>query len=139
MRLRLLSGHGALLGDELDRRMRDMEEIDTASLGAARAQADLGLDELHADLLDRQAHLQNCEDLAFLQRQKLAVLARSLAAASTDSSPRMGREGSPLDSFSPPEAERGTPLEQRSRIESDLLQRIEDLQKPGGRDENGPT
>jgi len=140
LRLRLLSGHRGLLGDEIDRRTRSLGEVDTANLDAARAQANLGLNELHADLLDRQAHLQNFEDLAFLQRQKLAVLTRSLfaAEAATDHSPGLGQEAAPVNSPTPPDAERGTTFEHRGRIESDLLQKIEDLQKPQDPDVDDP-
>jgi len=139
LRLRLISGHSSLLGDEIDRRAASLEELDTAGLDAAREKAEAGLNDLHADLLDRQAHLQNYEDLAFLQGQKLAVLARALAeaqSAASESSGAGAHSGAASPS-SPMPTGSETPHEHRDRIESDLLQRIDDLRGTSDGDGTG--
>ena len=139
LRLRLLSGHSSLLGDEVERRTGSLGELDAARLDDARATAEAGLNDLHADLLDRQAHLQNYEDLAFLQGQKLTVLERSLSEARSDTGETAGSvsQADAAALAATPETGRETPLEHRDRLESDLLQRIEDLRGPGEGDPAG--
>ncbi|MEC8993330.1 MAG: hypothetical protein VX656_18960, partial [Candidatus Latescibacterota bacterium] len=81
--LRVLAGQRRLLGQEVDERFEELAEIDEEDL-RSRLDVAIGLvDGLHVGLLERQAHLQNLEDLAHLQRHKIAVLGHHLDEAAS--------------------------------------------------------
>jgi uncharacterized transporter YbjL len=74
--LRLLAGRRRLLGEEVETRVERLAELDPEELATNRGLADASLDGIHMALLEREAHLQNLQDLAHLQQHKLAVLRR---------------------------------------------------------------
>ncbi|MEE3338523.1 MAG: hypothetical protein VX255_19220 [Candidatus Latescibacterota bacterium] len=112
--LRVLAGQRRLLGEEVDERFEELAEIDEEDL-RSRLDVAIGLvDGLHVGLLERQAHLQNIEDLAHLQRHKIAVLGhhRDEAASQAPEQP-------------PPIEDEPEQLPQtREDLEDDLLGRI---------------
>ena len=73
IQLRLLAGRSRLLAEELTDRSGELE-TGFDKIESACAAARNSLDQLQVAILDRQAQLQNYEDLASLQRHKLAVL-----------------------------------------------------------------
>lgn len=120
VQLRLLAGRRRLLGDEIARHLEGLAA--GGSPDAARVEADGLLDHLHTGLLDRQAHLQNLEDLARLQQLKLAVLAQrreACAAGHLDFAPTPEAEPTPA---SPRD---GSLVEQRERLQDKLLEQIQ--------------
>jgi hypothetical protein len=76
LQLRLLAGRRRLLGEEIETRSLRLAELDPEELATHRSLADASLDGIHVALLEREAHLQNLQDLAHLQQHKLAVLRR---------------------------------------------------------------
>ena len=76
LQLRLLAGRRRLLGEEIETRGLRLAELDPEELATHRSLADASLDGIHVALLEREAHLQNLQDLAHLQQHKLAVLRR---------------------------------------------------------------
>ncbi len=90
--LRVLAGQRRLLGEEIDERLDELSQMDEVQL-RDRIQASFGVvDEIHVGALERQAHLQNLEDLAHLQRHKIAVLAHHLETAAQESAAGDGKD-----------------------------------------------
>jgi len=112
--LRVLAGQRRLLGEEVDERFEELAEIDEEDL-RSRLDGAIGLvDGLHVGLLERQAHLQNLEDLAHLQRHKIAVLGHHLDEAASQAPEQP-----------PPIEDEPEQLPQtREDLEDDLLGRI---------------
>ncbi|MSR83727.1 MAG: hypothetical protein EXS58_12525 [Candidatus Latescibacteria bacterium] len=77
LRLRLVAGQSHLLSAQLAQRQADLEQLEMEPLDELRGEAVAALDALHVQLIERQAHLQNCEDLVHLQRQKMSWLAQA--------------------------------------------------------------
>ncbi len=77
IQLRLLAGRSRLLAEELSNRSGELE-TGFGELDSACAVARDSLDLLQVSILDRQAQLQNYEDLASLQRHKLSVVEYAL-------------------------------------------------------------
>lgn len=76
LQLRLLAGQRRLLGDEIARRCEDLASLNGDGLDTCQREGEAQLGIVHTRLLDRQAHLQNLEDLARMQRHKIAILQR---------------------------------------------------------------
>jgi hypothetical protein len=120
LRLRLVSGQSHLLSAQLAQRLADLEQLEQEPFAELHAEAAGALDELHALLIERQAHLQNCEDLVHLQRQKVSWLAQ---APRTAPAPAKSRQAKAAQAPPPPPAQR------RDHLEDQLLRQIEDLNK----------
>ena len=67
--LRLAAGQSKLLGDQISERLSLLDQYEPT----LRSEAEHALDLLQVELIDRQAHLLNFEDLAMLQRYKLEI------------------------------------------------------------------
>ena len=125
IKVRLLGGRSHLLGEEIEARSQELERFETEEFASACLAAEAALDELNVSLLDRQAQLQNYEDLASLQRHKIAVLKWSMSHPLEDAVL----------------AERETAVaEQRERaprgdIEQSLLAKIEEAQRRRANDD----
>ena len=112
--LRVLAGQRRLLGEEVDERFEELAEIDEEDL---RSHLDVAIglvDGLHVGLLERQAHLQNLEDLAHLQRHKITVLGNHLREAASQAP----------EQTNPIEDEPEQLPQTREDLEDDLLGRI---------------
>lgn len=117
LRLRLVSGQSHLLSAQLAQRRADLERLEQEPFAERHSGAVAALDELHVLLVERQAHLQNCEDLVHLQQQKMSWLAKA---------PKLP----PHPSRPAPEATPPAPAAQRrDHLEDQLLRQIEDLNK----------
>lgn len=122
--LRLLVGRSRLLGEEIDRRAGELAtqfgdgEIESVCVAARNS-----LDQLQVSILDRQAQLQNYEDLAFQQRHKLAILDYAQRHP-----PEPGEDHPALTD----ETEAQLP---RDRIEQSLLDNIDDARERGEEEE----
>lgn len=132
LRLRLIRGRRSLLDREIEASDEHLAELEGGDIATVRAAAEDALNSLHASLLDRQAHLQNCEDLASLQVRKIAALQHhlgsdDLAGAATPQGAE-GTHAEPVDSDSPGE--------HRERVQADLLRKIQKAQgaPPGSGD-----
>ena len=113
--LRVLAGQRQLLGEEIDERMADLSQVDETDL-RQRIQASFGfVDGLHVGALERQAHLQNLEDLAHLQRHKITILSRHLDSAAHESVPQAEQDAYDEEPDLP---------QTRGGIEDDMLDRI---------------
>lgn len=112
--LRVLAGRRRLLGEEVDQRLQELAQFDDDELVQQTLAATGIVDHVHVGLLEQQARLQNLEDLAHLQRHKIAVLAHHLAEAPAFLAP----EEEPAD-----ETAQETPAS-RETLEDDLLGRI---------------
>ncbi|MFH1571464.1 MAG: hypothetical protein ABIL09_25965 [Gemmatimonadota bacterium] len=122
LRLRLVTGRRVLLEQEAAQVMAELSQLEGQE-PSPRAMADDALNRLHAALLERQAHLENCEDLAHLQRQKMAVLARRL-----DDVAEGADDAGEVETPSP--QERGESQGQRrERMQEDLLRKIGEIQR----------
>jgi hypothetical protein len=117
LRLRLVAGQSHLLSAQLAQRLADLERLEGE--GELRAEAAASLDELHALLVERQAHLQNCEDLVHLQRQKISWLAQA-PVPPPPASPARARQA-PKPAAPPPR--------RRDDLEDQLLRQIDELNK----------
>jgi hypothetical protein len=88
IQLRLHRGRSRLLGEEIEQRAAELIRYDDEMLAPARFDADRALDELHVAMMDRHAHVLNSQDLAHLQRHKIAIqehaLSQLLAREMTD-------------------------------------------------------
>jgi hypothetical protein len=124
LQLRLLAGRRRLLGEEVDSRSERLSRLKPEELAADRRAADSVLDGIHMALLDREAHLQNLQDLAHLQQHQLAILRHRHQELSTQipqqpAPPQVGSDGSIID--------------QREQLEDrflETLQQREDTPKP---------
>ncbi|MBT4610445.1 MAG: hypothetical protein HOM68_28385 [Gemmatimonadetes bacterium] len=115
--LRVLAGQRRLLGEEIEERMEDLSQVDDTDL-RQRIQASFGfVDDLHVGALERQAHLQNLEDLAHLQRHKITILSHHLDSAAHDAVPQV--EHNTYEEEELPQTREG--------LEDDLLGRISQL------------
>lgn len=124
LQLRLVAGRSHLLSEELRQSLASLERFGQEDPRAVMEQAPAALDQLHLALVERQAHLQNCDELARLQQRRLALL-----STSREEEARAPRAPAVVEP-SPP-APRPTPAAPRDRrqIENQLLSRIEELQK----------
>ena len=128
LQLRLLAGQERLLGEEIERHMAMLDNGDHERLEAQCQRAGESLDQLNMDLIERQAHLLNFEDLVHLQQCKLQIL--TARDAEREISPSLPPETPAASSQSP------DPYQDRSQLEGQLLSRISQLQKgqkPGNR------
>ena len=121
LQLRLLAGQERLLGEEIERRMAILDDLDQEGLQTQRQRAEESLDQLHMDLIERQAHLLNFEDLVHLRQCKLQLLATRGADLEAPPSP-------------PPEAPSSPPEspgqhQDRNQLEDQLRSRISQLKK----------
>lgn len=123
LRLRLVAGQSHLLSAQLAQRLEDLKGLELEPIEDLQTEATASLDELHVLLVERQAHLQNCEDLVHLQRQKISWLAEApkLPPPARPARPAPARETNPA--AAPPPAQR------RNHLEDQLLRQIEDLNK----------
>ena len=120
LQLRVLAGRRRLLGEEIDERLGRLDELPVTELAADRRRAEAVLDLIHAQLLDREAHLQNMADLAGLQRHKIAVLSLrqdDVAGELVDDHLATSEDDVPEDTGI---------LERRDRLEDKLLERIQE-------------
>ena len=122
LRLRLVAGQSHLLSAQLAQRLEDLERLELEPPDELQSEATASLDALHVLLIERQAHLQNCEDLVHLQRQKMAWLAKApkLPPPARSSRPAPARETKPAAA---------PPAQRRNHLEDQLLRQIEDLNK----------
>jgi hypothetical protein len=74
IQLRLLVGRSRLLQEEIDRRIEALALLDPKILATTRQQAQSALNELQILLVERQAHLQDREELGHLQHTKITLL-----------------------------------------------------------------
>lgn len=121
LRLRLVAGQSHLLSAQLAQRQADLEQLEMEPLDELRGEAVAALDALHVQLIERQAHLQNCEDLVHLQRQKMSWLAQAPKLPPPRPS-RPARETKPAPPSTPP-------VQRRNHLEDQLLRQIDDLNK----------
>ena len=118
--LRLLGGRSRLLAEEITNRVGELEtQFGDGEIEAACVTARDSLDQLQVSILDRQAQLQNYEDLAFRQRHKLAILDYAQRHP-----PESGEDEAALAS----ETDARLP---RNRIEQSLLDKIDDARERG--------
>ncbi len=122
LRLRLVAGQSHLLSAQLAQRQTDLEQLEMEPLDELRDEAAAALDALHVQLIERQAHLQNCEDLVHLQRQKMSWLAQAPKLPPPARPPRPAPETKPAPPSTPP-------VQRRNHLEDQLLRQIDDLNK----------
>lgn len=79
IQLRLHRGRSRLLGEEIEQRAAELIQYDDEMLAPARFDADRALNELHVAMMDRHAHVLNSQDLAHLQRHKIAIQEHALS------------------------------------------------------------
>ena len=120
LQLRLLAGRSQLLGEEIGRHVEALDVFDQETLVARRQEAENALNQLHVLLIERQAHLLNCEDLVHLQQHKI----NHLRTALEDHPPLSGPDTTPGSS---PAAEEADPQRARNQIEDELLSKINQL------------
>jgi len=125
VRLRLLTGHRALFDEQLRAAGQQLVELEEGDLLTVGADTEDALNHLHAALLDRQAHLQNYEDLAHLQQRKIAALGYHLAVAD----PTEAAAPAPAEPDKP-----GEPGQRREQVQAELLEKIQRAQ-----DSTGPS
>ncbi len=118
LRLRLVSGQSHLLSAQLAQRTADLEKLESEPLDELQGEASGALDELHVLLIERQAHLQNCEDLIHLQQHKISWLAA--APSPPAPGPRPARP-TPHQVPAPPHS--------RDHLEDQLLRQIDELNR----------
>jgi hypothetical protein len=126
LQLRLLAGRRRLLGEEITSRCEHLEEAYAGAIEQERLAAAATIDGLQMRLLDREAHLQNLQDLAHLQRHKLTILDHrrsDLVAAAAAGDP------APADAGPAPAREPGI-LERREGLEDGLLDSIQKRSAP---------
>ena len=115
--LRLAAGQSKLLGDQISERLSLLDQYEPT----LRSEAEHALDMLQVELIDRQAHLLNFEDLAMLQRYKLEIqesTARDCASQRLVRPPAL-----------PDEREIATPPASRTELEDQLLEKINQLNR----------
>lgn len=125
--LRVLAGQRRLLGEEIDERLESLQEFDDNQLLQDLRDAPARLDPIHIGLLEQQARLQNLEDLAHLQRHKIAILGHQLQQAQAQQTGPAHDDpppGSTQDKWSIPEDDVEAPPATRENLEDDLLGRI---------------
>ena len=127
IKVRLLGGRSHLLGEEIETRSQELERFESEEFASACLAAESALDELNVSLLDRQAQLQNYEDLASLQRHKIAVLKWSMSHALEDADPAVGER-----EVAVAEQHERAP---RGDIEQSLLSKIEEAQRRQANDD----
>ena len=125
IQLRLLVGRSRLLKEEIDRRSEALEALDPTAFESARQQAESALNALQILLVERQAYLQDREELGHLQHIKIALLETQVRALAQEAvagqSPGKG---------TPAEIGSTEPLTPRNRntIENQLLDKIATIQ-----------
>ena len=115
--LRLAAGQSKLLGDQISERLNLLDQYEPT----LRSEAEHSLDMLQVELIDRQAHLLNFEDLAMLQRYKLEIqesTARDCASQRLVRPPAL-----------PEEKEIAAPPASRNELEDQLLEKINQLNR----------
>ena len=124
--LRLLAGRRQLLSRELHACFAELEALDEDAIATRRHEAGPNIDRLHVALVERQAHLLNCEDLAHLQQCKIALL----ATPPTPPDPAIESEDPSADKRPTQRTAQHRRAEERNRsaIEGDLLKKITELQ-----------
>ena len=123
LRLRLLAGQIHLLSAQLAQRLEELERLDRDDLTQMQDQTNGVLDDLHILLIERQAHLQNCEDLIHLQKQKISWLATAPKPAPQRAT--RGRRETKAQATAPAPQ----PPQRRDQLEDHLLRQIDDLNK----------
>lgn len=121
IKVRLLGGQSHLRGEEIEARSQELERFESEEFASACLAAEAALDELNVSLLDRQAQLQNYEDLASLQRHKIAVLEWSMNQPLEDADPAAAESEAAVAGHQ----ERAP----RGDIEQSLLAKIEEAQR----------
>ena len=116
-----------MLGEEIEARSQELERFENEEFASACLAAEAALDELNVSLLDRQAQLQNYEDLASLQRHKVAVLEWSMNRLLEDADPAAAESEAAV-------AEQHEPAP-RGDIEQSLLAKIEEAQRRQANDD----
>ena len=135
LRLRLINGKKHLLSEEIASRLDDLAAFDTTRLAKVSAEAEAGLNSLHTFLMDRQAHLQNYEELLHLQRHKIAVQLSvpADAASHLDTSDEefapTGALTSPADEQPETTSHSATLGEHREKVEQGLIDKIKQLEE----------
>lgn len=124
LEMRLLAGREKLLEEELQRHRERLHAFDQNGLDALRQQAETTCDDLHMQLIERQAYLLSCEDLAHLKDCKISLLLSRLEAALTPPPPSPSKQSS--TPISPPPQD-------RTQLENQLLSQIGDRQKAAPR------
>lgn len=131
IRLRLQRGRSRLLGEEIEQRTIDLLEYDDERLTPARTDAERALNELHVAMMDRHAHMLNSQDLAHLQRHKIAIqehaMSQLLAREMSDQTTEDGDDAQAATSSD--EIENKPRRDRRGRIEEDLLDKIDESNK----------
>lgn len=136
LELRLASGRRQLLGRELQIYLAELDELDEEAIAAKRQEAENALDQLHIALVERQAHLLNYEDMAHLQQCKIDLLptvapapSEALPETTPPTEPQRRRPERSQREFKQPTApERPAEGRDRTTIEGDLLDKINQLQ-----------
>ena len=125
--MRLLAGRSQLLEGEIANQLQNLTDFDEEQLNALRLEADNALNLLQVILIERQAHLLNCEDLAYLQKYKMNILNRHVetqnAAPPPPDNPPVAV---PMAAPSMPPSSQDHPKD-RSSIENELLNKINQL------------
>ena len=132
--MRLLAGRRRLLGEEVETRVERLAELDPEELATNRGLADASLDGIHMALLEREAHLQNLQNLAHLQQHKLAVLRRRHEELSM-----LPAGGDATQKPAAPKTDGGI-IERREHLEDRFLETIQqrdDAPKPRSRRRRG--
>ena len=117
--LRLVSGQSRLLGDQIAERLSQLDQYEPA----LRAEAEHALDMLQVALIDRQAHLLNFEDLAMLQEYKLEIQESTARDC-------ISRHSVRPPAAPPEEKEMAPPPASRTELEDQLLEKINQLNRP---------
>ena len=148
LELRLASGRRQLLGRELESYCAELDALDEDHIAAKRQEAESALDQLHIALVERQAHLLNYEDMVHLQQCKIELLTKAGLPSPKDQPedliedlpedqpppadtapqrPDTAKQKPRMDKAPPAEANREAGRD-RSSLESDLLDKINQLQ-----------
>ena len=127
LELRLLAGRSQLLEGEIANQLQNLTDFDEERLNALRLEADNALNLLQVTLIERQAHLLNCEDLTYLQKYKVNILnnhveTQNAAPPPPDNPPA----AAPMAATSMPPPSQDHPKD-RSSIENELLNKINQL------------
>ena len=129
LELRLLPGRRQLWEQELASYLQEFAALDQKGIAALRQEAESSLDQLQITLVERQAHLLNCEDMTHLQQCKIDLLAATSTSQPQTAIPELVPEPDPPIARPKPAREtRRVDTRDRSQIESNLLDRISQLQ-----------